>query len=120
MHKVAGIVIALFCAVVTLVAYRTLSQDIFGAAASIRILGTTGPRLPVYWFVIGAFLGGLGAGLAVAAAVYIRQSFESFKKSRRIKDLEKRLRAGDSVHVPEYSGGWDSETGAAGDSGDPI
>jgi TolA-binding protein len=77
--------------VISFILLRTFSQEAFRQAAPARILGYRSPEIPIYYFIAGSFLIGLGIGLFIAIYNYITHTAENMKKSRKIKDMEKQL-----------------------------
>lgn len=74
---------------ISFILIQTFSQDAFKELAPGRIIKFTTPSIPIYWYIIGSFLTGLCVGLIVAFYNFITSTSTSFRKSRRIKELEK-------------------------------
>jgi hypothetical protein len=75
----------------------TFSQVEFRMKAPARIIMYTTAQIPIYYFIVGAFLLGLGLGLAVAAYNFISLKARSFKtngEARRQDEEIARLTAG--------------------------
>jgi len=76
---------------ISFILLRTFSQEAFRQVAPARILGYRTPEIPIYYFIAGAFLIGLGIGLVVAIYNYITATAEKLKQSRIIKDQDRRI-----------------------------
>ncbi len=81
----------IFAFVVSFIILRTFSQDVFKEAVPARVLGNETPAIPIYIYIAGAFTLGLVIGLFVAVYNFVTGASEGFKKSKRIKELEKEL-----------------------------
>lgn len=76
---------------ISFILLRTFSQDIFKHKASAIIIRYTAPAIPIYWYVAGSFIIGFLIGLAAVINNFITSTAGSFKKSKRIKELEKEV-----------------------------
>ena len=81
----------LFAFAVSFVLLQTFSQEPFRKIAPACILGYRTPEIAIYYFIAGAFAIGLFIGLFIAIYNYIAFTAEGIKKSKHIKDLEKRV-----------------------------
>ncbi|MBN2187921.1 MAG: LapA family protein [Chitinispirillaceae bacterium] len=80
--------IALFIALVMVL---TFMQPAFKQEVGARIFSVQTRALPVYLYVLGAFLAGLFFGIFSVLPAAIRSRMEGARKSRRIKELEQKL-----------------------------
>ncbi len=81
----------IFAFVVSFIILRTFSQDVFKEAVPARLLGNETPAIPIYMYIAGAFTLGLLIGLFVAVYNFVTSASDSFKKSKRLKELEKEV-----------------------------
>ncbi|MGA2505882.1 MAG: LapA family protein [Chitinispirillaceae bacterium] len=81
-------VIAFFIALVLVL---TFTQPVFKQVVGARILTVETHAIPVYMYVLGAFIAGLLFGVCAMLSGYIRSKVESGRKSRRIRELEQKL-----------------------------
>jgi uncharacterized integral membrane protein len=79
--------VALF---VALVMVLTFMQPPFRQEVGARILSIETRALPVYLYVLGAFLAGLLFGILVLLPGYVRATVEAGRRSRRIRELEQK------------------------------
>jgi hypothetical protein len=79
----------------------TFSQDAFKMTAPVKLFIHTTRAMPIYYYIIGAFIGGLVIGLGVATYYYISLNSKLFKRSREINALEEEI-AG-LKHADTYS-----------------
>lgn len=77
----------IFC--LSLVLIKTISQDTFNLPAQAWLFGYDVPQLPVYYYVVIAFIIGLSIGAFMAVYYYIAFNADNFKKTKRVKHLEK-------------------------------
>lgn len=80
-----------FAFVVSFIILRTFSQDVFKEAVPARILGNQTPAIPIYIYIAAAFVVGLIIGFFVVVYNFVTSASENYKKSKRIKELEKEL-----------------------------
>lgn len=76
---------------ISFILLRTFSQDVFKQKASAIILGYTTPEISIYYYVAGSFIIGFCIGLAAVINNFITSTAGSFKKSKKIKELEKEV-----------------------------
>lgn len=69
----------------------TFMQPAFKQEVGARIFSVETRALPVYLYVLGAFLAGLIFGVVSILPGEVRARMESARKSRRIRDLEQKL-----------------------------
>ena len=82
-------VVAFFIALILVL---TFIQPEFRPKVGVQILTYKTPwQLPVYIYVVGAFVAGLGLGIMQALYTFIRTRTEIFRKNRKIRDLEQQL-----------------------------
>ena len=81
-------IITLFIALVLVL---TFIQPEFKQLVGAQVLTYKTRPLPVYLYVIGAFALGLGLGIIQALYTFIRTRADLFRKSRRIRELERTL-----------------------------
>lgn len=85
--KWALIFISIFC--LSLVLIKTLSLETFNLTASAWFFGVSIPEMPVYYYVLGAFIIGLSIGIITAVYYFVSFKTEGLKKTKRINHLEK-------------------------------
>lgn len=78
-----------FSFAVSFILIMTFSQASFKQAVPGRIFTYITPAIPIYYYILGSFLIGLLLGLFVAFYNFITSIPGSFKKSKKIKKLEK-------------------------------
>jgi len=76
---------------IALVLVLTFMQPAFKQEVGARILTVTTHAIPVYMYVLGAFLAGLLFGVLSMLPGGIRTKLEGVRKSRRIRELEQKL-----------------------------
>ena len=77
--------------IISFILLRTFSQDVFKQEASAIIIGYTSPQIPIYYYVAGSLIVGFCIGLAAVINNFITSTAGSFKKSKKIKELEKEI-----------------------------
>jgi hypothetical protein len=88
--------VALFIALVMVL---TFMQPAFQQKVGARILTVPTREIPVYMYVLGAFLAGLLFGVLVVLPGYFRAAVEGSRKSRRVLELERKLVESENVRV---------------------
>jgi uncharacterized integral membrane protein len=91
---------AFFIAVVMVL---TFLQPAFRQEAGARLLTVETHAIPVYMYVLGAFLVGLVIGVFGMLPGYIRSKVEGGRKNKRIRELEQKLVESERQHL-ESSG----------------
>ena len=76
---------------IALVLVLTFTQPAFKQMASVRILTVETHAIPVYMYVIGAFVTGLLFGVCAMLSGFVRSKVDAGRKSKRIRDLEQKL-----------------------------
>jgi hypothetical protein len=89
-------VVALFLAMVMVL---TFMQPAFRQEVGARIFTIQTRALPVYLYVLGAFLAGLLFGVLTVLPGYIRAAVESGRRNRRIRELEQKLVESENSHI---------------------
>jgi hypothetical protein len=89
-------VVALFIAMVMVL---TFMQPAFRQEVGARILTIETRALPVYLYVLGAFLAGLLFGVLTVLPGYIRAAVEGGRRNRRIRELEQKLVESENARV---------------------
>lgn len=85
------VLIFLIAFTISFILLHTFSQPVFKHKASAIILRYTAPAIPIYWYVAGSFVIGFLIGLAAVINNFITSTAGSFKKSKKIKELEKEV-----------------------------
>jgi len=88
--------VALFIALVMVL---TFMQPVFKQEVGARILTVQTHAIPVYMYVLGAFLAGLFFGLLAMLPGYIRGKVEGGRRNRRIRELEQKLIEAENAHA---------------------
>jgi hypothetical protein len=88
--------VALFIALVMVL---TFMQPVFKQEVGARILTIQTRAIPVYMYVLGAFLAGLFIGICAMLPGSIRGKVEGGRKNRRIKELEQKLVEAENAHT---------------------
>jgi uncharacterized integral membrane protein len=81
-------VIALFIALVMIL---TFMQPAFKQEVGAKILTIQTREIPVYMYVLGAFLAGLLFGFFAVLPGYVRAKVEGGRRNKRIRELEQKL-----------------------------
>jgi hypothetical protein len=89
-------VVALFIALVMVL---TFMQPVFKQEVGAKILTVQTHAIPVYMYVLGAFLAGVLFGLLTVLPGYLRAMMDGGRKSRRIRELEQKLVESENVSV---------------------
>ncbi len=82
------ITISILIIVISIILFQTFTQEIFTNKISLLIFVYRTPKIPVYFYVIGAFLIGLFTGLFVAVYNYFIYNSENRKNIKKIKQLK--------------------------------
>jgi hypothetical protein len=69
----------------------TFIQPEFKVAVGAQILTHKTQRIPVYFYVLGAFILGLAMGTVAAIYGFVRAKASDFRKNKRIRELESEL-----------------------------
>jgi uncharacterized integral membrane protein len=88
--------VALFIALVMVL---TFTQPVFKQEVGAKILTIQTRAIPVYMYVLGAFLAGLFFGICAVLPASLRVKVEGGRKSRRIKELEQKLVEAENASV---------------------
>lgn len=80
--------VALFIALVMVL---TFMQPVFKQEVGAKILTVQTHAIPVYMYVLGAFLAGLFFGIITLLPGFIHLKLEGGRKNRRIRELEQKL-----------------------------
>jgi uncharacterized membrane protein YciS (DUF1049 family) len=81
-------IIALFIALVLVL---TFTQPEFNTTVGAKILIYRTRQLPVYFYVVAAFVAGLALGVMQVIFTFIRAKAALFHKNRQIRELEQKL-----------------------------
>jgi hypothetical protein len=76
---------------IALVLVLTFIQPEFKVAVGAQILTHKTQRIPVYFYVLGAFILGLAMGTVAAIYGFVRAKAGDFRKNKRIRELESEL-----------------------------
>jgi hypothetical protein len=76
---------------IALVLVLTFIQPEFKVAVGAQILTYKTQRIPVYFYVLGAFILGLAMGTVAAIYGFVRAKAGDFRKNKRIRELEAEL-----------------------------
>jgi hypothetical protein len=88
---------------IALVLVLTFVQPAFKVEVGAQILTHTTRPIPVYLYVLGAFIAGLVLGASAAVIGFVRAKAVEFRKNKRIRELENLLAEG--AMAPGQSGG---------------
>jgi uncharacterized integral membrane protein len=91
MRAVTWLLLFFIAVLVAVVLVLTFMQPAFKQEVGARIFSVQSRALPVYFYVLGAFLAGLLLGVLSVLPGEIRSRLENARKSRRIKELERKL-----------------------------
>jgi uncharacterized integral membrane protein len=94
---------------IALVLVLTFMQPAFKQEVGARILTVTTHAIPVYMYVLGAFLAGLLFGVLSMLPGGIRTKLEGVRKSRRIRELEQKLAESENTPRAVQSGASDDD-----------
>ena len=125
MKLVTWVVLFAVAFIIALALVLTFMQPAFKQEVGAQLLTVKTRPLPVYIYVLGAFIFGLGLSSVAAIVGFVRAKAQSFRSNRRISELERELAetkraltAHESVsslsHAPEdRSGATEKGAGAA-------
>ncbi|MBN2036493.1 MAG: LapA family protein [Chitinispirillaceae bacterium] len=91
MRFFSWILLFIFSLFIALVLVLTFIQPEFKQMVGAQILTYKTQQMPVYSYVIGAFVLGLALGVMQALYTFIRTRAELFAKNRKIRELEHQL-----------------------------
>jgi uncharacterized integral membrane protein len=91
MRTVTWLLVFFIAVLIAVVLVLTFMQPAFKQEVGARIFTMQTRALPVYLYVLGAFLVGLLFGIFSMLPSEIRSRIEGARKSRRIKELEQKL-----------------------------
>jgi len=91
MRTVTWLLLFMIALFIALVMVLTFMQPAFKQEVGAKILTIQTRAIPVYMYVLGAFLAGLFFGLLTMLPGYVRTRVESGRKNRRIRELEQKL-----------------------------
>jgi hypothetical protein len=69
----------------------TFIQPEFKNIVNVKLLFFPDSKIPMYLFILGTFIAGLGFGIATALVVFVKSKIAYVKKNKRIKELESAL-----------------------------
>lgn len=76
---------------IALVLVLTFIQPAFKQEVGVQLLRYTTRPLPVYLYVLGAFVAGLGLGVTASIYGFVRAKATELRKNRHIRALEQEL-----------------------------
>ena len=94
-------IIALFIALVMVL---TFMQPAFKQEVGAKILTIQTHAIPVYLYVLGAFLAGLLFGFLAVLPGFVRAKMEGGRRNRRIRELEQKLVEAENTHAASSAG----------------
>jgi uncharacterized integral membrane protein len=77
--------------VIALVLVLTFTQPAFKEGVGVQLFTHTTRHFPVYLYVLGAFIAGLGIGVSAALLGFVRAKSVERRQTRRINELEGQL-----------------------------
>ena len=89
MKKIKWIAISILIIAISIILYQTFTQEIFTKKISLLIFVYETPEIPIYFYVLGAFLIGLLIGLFIAVYNFFTYKSDQHKNKKKILQLEK-------------------------------
>jgi hypothetical protein len=91
MRTITWLLLFMIALIIAFVMVLTFMQPAFKQEVGARILTIQTRAIPVYMYVLGAFLSGLLFGILAVLPGFVRAKMEGGRRNRRIRELEQKL-----------------------------